>query len=77
MFRAVDQSLFALVSILGPALPWLILPRGYNYRIHNANDQKENIREKDIRMYHFIGPKPWEGAPFKDSLLNNPSVLLH
>ncbi len=76
MFRAVDQSLFALVSILEPALPWLILPRGYNYRIHNVDDQKEDVKEEDIRIYHFIGLKPWKRVPLKKSLLD-PSLLLH
>lgn len=75
MFRAVDQSLFALVSVLEPVLPWLILPREYNYRIHNVDDQKEDIKE-DIRIYHFIGPKPWDPLPLKKSLLN-PSFPLH
>lgn len=71
-----DQSLFALVSILEPALPWLILPRGYNYRIHNVDDQKEDIKEGDIRIYHFIGRKPWESISVRQRLLN-PSVVSH
>lgn len=74
VFRAVDQSLFALVSVLEPALPWLILPREYNYRIHNVDDQKEDIKE-DIRIYHFIGPKPWESVLLRKFLLNPSSLL--
>ena len=58
------------MSVLDPALPWLILPREYNCRIHNIDDQKEDVREEDIRMYHFIGPKPWDPLPPKKSLLN-------
>jgi len=71
-----DQGLFALVFILDPELPWLILPKGYNYRVHNVDDQKEHIREKDIRIYHFTGPKPWKPAPLKDALLD-PYILSH
>lgn len=57
-FVAVDQSLFALVSV---DMPFHHLDHGYNFRIGNKND----IRLKGVkkRMLHFTGKKPWNEKP--------------
>jgi len=58
MFRAVDQSLFALISVL-LNLPFYRLPHQYNYRVGNKHDRKKKL--SDISIYHYTGTKPWEG----------------
>lgn len=75
-FVAVDQSLLALVSIIPPVLPWLIIPSRYNYRMHRDDVRREGVFERDIRIYHFTGPKPWEPISLKNQLLR-PYLLLH
>ena len=71
-----DQGLFALVSIIEPALPWLILQNGYNFRVGNYSDREKNIKEKEIRIYHYTGIKPWQPVPLKNKI-RNPDILLH
>ena len=74
MMRAVDQSLLALAPLLDPALAWLVLPHGYNYRLNVADVAQKQMAPTDIRVLHFTLQKPW--LPMRRSALRHNPYLL-